>query len=462
MRILQSKKFNQLSITADLPPARTLLKNVLNISVPAALEIFFVGLIGMADMMMVGNYSKQALAAVSISQQPVFITLAFAIALNAGVVAIISRRKGENRPEDANATLRQSIIISAVVALFMTGLSVFIAQPLLTFAGAKADTIDLATTYFRIVSLSLILNYVRFMISSALRAIGKTKITLVMNIIANLVNVFFNYGFIHGNIGFPELGIAGAAIATLIGNFVAFVIAFAAIYRSKGFLSIHFKQDWRLNKSVLQSIFRISTPAFVEQIFMRIGFFFIAKIVNDLGTDQTAINAVLSNIMALSFNITDGFAVGASALVGRSLGEKDPAKAFAYGRMSQILSIFLATNMMLLVIIFRRQLAQSFSNETYIVSESARLLTLSCFVMLPQSIQWVTTGVLRGAGDTVYTAGSSLLSVMVVRPLFSYFFVYGLAMGILGSWIAMFIDQMLRMILNNIRFINLKWLKIQV
>lgn len=459
MSLLISSK---LKSNKPLPKVSKLISNTLRISLPAAIETLFIGLIGMADTMMVGNYSTQALSAVAISQQPVMITLAASIGINAGVIAIVSRRKGENKKEEANDCLRQSLIIGIIVSIIMTILALTFSRPLLILAGAKEDTIDLAVTYFDTVSMGLIFNYLRLTITSAQRSIGNTHITLITNIIANMVNIFFNYCFIHGNLGFPEYGVFGAAIATDIGNFMAFVIAFLSIYRNKGFLSVKIFDNWKVNLKTWKNLFTVSSGAFVEQVFMRIGFFIIAKIVNDLGTEPTAVNAIISNIISLSFNIADGFAIGASALVGQSLGQKEENKAFAYGRISQIMSVILAVILMLITIFFKHPLASAFSDDNNIIDQAVKILPFASIVMLPQSIQWVTTGVLRGAGDTKYTARTSMLSVMIVRPIFSYTLCYPFGLGIVGSWAGMFVDQTIRCVLNDIRFVNLKWAKINV
>lgn len=462
MNLLVSSKLKKANEHTKLPKFSVLLRNTLKISLPAALETFFVGLIGMADTIMVGRFSDKALAAVSICQQPVMITLAASVGINAGIIAIISRRKGENKQAEANHTMRQAMILGSIIAAIITILALVFARPLLLFAGAKADTIDYAMSYYKIVSLGLIFNYLRLAICSAQRAIGKTKITLITNVAANLINICFNYLLINGHFGFPRLGVNGAAIATDIGNGIAFIIAFISIYKRKGFLSISIKDNWLIDVKEWIHIFSVAAGAFIEQLFMRIGFFIAAKIVNDLGTEQTSINAIISTIMGISFNITDGFAIGASTLVGQSLGEKDKSKAFAYGRMSQIISIFTASIMMLTTITLRNQLAFVFTTEKYLVSEAGRLLMYTCIIMLPQSIQWVTNGILRGAGDTRYTARSALISIVFVRPLFAYTLVYIFNFGLIGSWAGMLIDQSLRMILNDVRFENLKWMHIEV
>ena len=231
MNILKSKKLTNLGFDRELPPTNNLLKRILRISLPAAAEIFLIGLITMIDTMMVGSLGKEAIASVSITNQPVFITLTFCMGINAGVIAIISRRRSENDPEGANRVLRQALVVGTIISLIISSLSYFLAEPLLLLAGSKADTIDNSILYFRIVSTALFFNYIRLIITSALRACGNTQITLIVNITANIVNIFLNYCLIGGNLGFPAWGVAGAAIATVIGNFLAFVISIIAITR---------------------------------------------------------------------------------------------------------------------------------------------------------------------------------------------------------------------------------------
>lgn len=463
MSLLLSNKVKELKPDYEKPRPSYILSNILKISLPAALETFLIGLIGMADTMMVGKLGDAAIASVAITQQPVFISLAACVGLNAGIIAIVSRKKGERNQESANSFLRQTIVLGIIVSVVMTILSIFLAKPFLYLAGAEEDTIEGAVLYFRIVSSVLIFNYVRLIICSALRACGNTKTTLITNLTANLLNIFLNYCLINGNLGFPKLGIMGAAIATAIGNLVAFIISVFAIYnKKKSFLSIKLSDNWRLDKNSCYSIYKISSNAFVEQLCMRVGFFISAVIVNNLGTEAVAINAIIQSVISLSFNVTDGFSIGVSGLVGKSLGEKKEELAYAYGRMSQITSFFIGCIMFVLIIIFRSDLAYLFSKTETTVAEASRIMLYAAYVVFPQSLQWVTTGILRGAGDSKYTARSSFVSVTFVRPILSYTICYILGLGLIGSWIGMFIDQLVRFILNNLRFESLKWIKIKI
>ena len=127
----------------ELPNKRNLFVNILKISVPAAMETLLMGVIGLIDTMMVGSLGTESLAAVSICQQPIFITLAAAFGLSAGITAIVARRKGEQNQEDARKTMRQAMLVCFIVGLVFCVLSILLARPFLIITGAKDDTIDL-------------------------------------------------------------------------------------------------------------------------------------------------------------------------------------------------------------------------------------------------------------------------------------------------------------------------------
>lgn len=469
MNILYNKRLEKneyKEYNKKLPKFWLILKNILKISVPAAMETLLIGIIGLIDTMMVGGVGVEALAGVSICQQPVFVTLAISFGINIGITTIIARRKGENNNVDACKTLKQTLYLVTFVGLLFTILSIFLAKPFLSLAGADSDTMPYAIQYFQTVSSVLVFNYLRLAICAGLRAEGKTRLTLIINLLANGINLLLNYCLIHGHFGFPALGVAGAGIATAISNFIAFLVCFIIIYFRKGFLNLRTKttenKDEIFTKETIGTIIKFSSPAFIEQLFMRIGFFLIAMIVNRLGKEVVAMNAIISGVISLAFNVTDGFATGASSLVGKSMGEKNFSLAYAYARISQICSFILGLFMITFILIFRQFVCKLFSDDITVIEGAKKTLRLAVFVTLPQSLQWVTTGALRGAGDIKYTARTSMISVTIIRPLFSYLLCYPLGLGLLGSWCGMFIDQTIRFVFNNHRLVNLKWLKIKV
>lgn len=219
-------------IIGEIPSNKKIYKRTFDIAWPSALESISMSLIGAIDMMMVGNLGAKAIASVGISTQPKFIIMAPIMALNIAVTVLVSRRKGEGNRKAANEYLLTAWFISGVLSILLSVLGIIFARELLTFAGARFDYIDTAMDYFRIIMVGNIFYCMALTISSAQRGVGLTKISLRINLAANLVNLVMNAMLINGLLFFPRLEIKGAAIATAIGNFVAFVIALKSISNS--------------------------------------------------------------------------------------------------------------------------------------------------------------------------------------------------------------------------------------
>ena len=467
MNILLNKRIKENYENHSLPPLSRLIKSMGKVSFPAAIETFLITLIGLLDTIMVSGVGTNALAGVTISQQPVFMALVVAMGLNAGITAIVARRFGEKDQDGAKRIVRHAILMSIIASVIMMILFMLIAEPFLIITGAKQETLPISVRYLRIVLLSLPFNYVRLTICAAFRASGNTKVSLITNVSANLVNLFLNYCLIMGNLGFPRLEADGAAIATSIGHFVAFIITICILRFKKSFIQTKLSDDWRMDKETTKNIINVGSNASIEQLFMRLGFYILAVMINNLGTEAVAVNAIVQGTISLAFSVTDGFAIGASALVGKSLGEEDVPKAFAYGRLSQITSFLLGGIMITLIIIFRHEVVSMFASEEdktsiVVMEKAANVLIFAVFAIVPQSLQWVTTNCLRGAGDVKFTAKTAVLSVAIIRPLFTFICCYIFTFGVLGAWIGTFIDQAIRLTINNNRFIKLKWAKIKV
>ncbi|HPT89827.1 MAG TPA: MATE family efflux transporter, partial [Bacilli bacterium] len=134
--ILRSKKLDELGIKNEIPKTSKLINDILKISLPAAAETFLVGLVGLMDTIMVGSLGKEAISSVSITQQPVYITLTFCFGLTAGIIAIVSRRFGQNDREGANKALRQTLVLGTIISSIITILSLVFGRAFIKLAGA--------------------------------------------------------------------------------------------------------------------------------------------------------------------------------------------------------------------------------------------------------------------------------------------------------------------------------------
>lgn len=434
---------------------------VLQVAWPAILESFFVSVAGMIDIMMVSGISSSAVAAVGLTTQPKFIGLAFFIALGVAVSSIVARRRGEQRKESANATLLTALAVALAAVAAVSLICVVYAEPIMRFCGSREDTHKEAVIYFRIIMGGTFFNAVSMIINAAQRGAGNTRIAMTTNVTSSLVNVLFNYLLIGGHLGFPALGVTGAAIATVMGTVVACVMSVISLFRREGFLNIPFciRKKIRPSAEPLQSMAKVGSSIFLEQVLMRIGFAATAIMAADMGTDAMAAHQVGMNLLSLSFSFGDGLQAAAVALTGRSLGEKNTQRANLYGRLCQRYGNVISFAVALIFLLGGRGIFSLFFEEAHIVALGVILSRMIAVIVIAQIPQVVYMGCLRGAGDVVFTMIASTLSVTVIRTLVSYMMCYPAGLALPGVWCGVLADQVCRLTLTSWRYSTGKWMK---
>lgn len=445
-----------------IPNNHEIYRKAFQIAWPSALESVLVALIGAVDTMMVATLGTNAIAAVGICTQPKFVVMATLIGLNTGVNVVVARRKGEQRPDKANLTLRNALLISIVLSAFLTTLGFIFAKPILLFAGAGLEYVHLSVVYFKYIMIGTFFQLVSLTMTAAQRGAGKTKISMVCNLSANFVNVIFNALLINGLFFFPKLGIKGAAIATMIGNIVAFLMASITLLNNEGYLHLSLKDDWEFDKETLKAIYKISLPSLIEQIFIRIGFFTYSKAVANLGTIDYATHLIGMNVMTISFGLGDGLSIASSTLIGQNLGAKRSDIAIIYGKVLQRIGLVMSILLGICIASFNTQIMNLFSKDPFVIEKGKTILIMLAIVIQFQVNQVITMGALRGGGDAKFVAFISLITITLIRPIGTYVLAYGFNLGLIGAWLSIYLDQFARLIASKYRFNQAGWTKIQV
>jgi len=437
---------------------------------PAIIESFFAAFVGLVDSLMVSRLGSYAVAAVGLTTQPKFVGLAMFFAVNVSVSALVARRFGQKDKTDANRAFVTAMTFVLVTAVVLSVLFVAFADPIIRFCGSTQETEkDIAThnsavLYFRIIMGGMIFNCIQMAINSAQRGAGNTKITMRTNVTSNAVNVVGNFLLIEGRFGFPALGIAGAAIATVFGTVVSCFMSIYSIRSMENFISIPFILKNKIHASweAFKSLVHIGYGIFFEQILMRIGFMATAVMAAKQSMDVMAAHQVGMNLMGLTFSFGDGLQAAAVALIGRSLGEKKPELAKEYGRTCRMLGMCIAVVLMVTYFFGAHWIMSQFFEEEHIVQIGVSIMRIIVLVVLFQICQVIYMGCLRGAGDTLYTAMASTLSVTIARTAVSWFFGIYLGIGIVGIWLGVLADQVSRFLFASIRYRMGKWTKIKI
>lgn len=435
-----------------------------NMAWPSIIESFFVAFAGLVDSLMVSSLGSYAVAAVGLTTQPKFIGLSLFFALNVAISALVARRRGEERPEEANRILSTAVVFIIAAAVTLSILFVTLASPIIHLCGSTPETHDSAVAYFKIIMGGMIFNCIQMGINSAQRGAGNTKITMRTNVTSNTVNIIFNYLLIGGHFGFPALGIHGAALATVLGTVVACIMSILSIFQADGFISLPYIMKNRIFPAAQSfvNLVKVGYSVFFEQILMRIGFMMTAIMAAKQGTDAMAAHQVGMNIMGLSFSFGDGLQAAAVALIGRSLGGGDQKLAKEYGSICRMFGGIISVCLAVLYFVGAGPLMRLFFEEEHIVAIGVSIMRVIIFVVAFQISQVVYMGCLRGAGDTFYTAVASTISVTFIRTAGSYLGGYVFGLGIVGIWLGVLADQISRFVFASTRFKKGKWTQIKI
>ena len=440
--------------------------NIFHIVWPVFIEVLLGSLFGMVDMMMVGRISEhaaQAVSAVGMTNQPVFLGLSFVQALNVGGTAIIARYYGAKKYKNISLVLKHVMLLAMVgFVLPISVLMIVLAPYVLSFLGADVSVIEVGSAYFRVIMLGFIFQSFSFTMTAALRGIGETKIPMRNNLIANSLNVLGNAVLIYGLFGFPVLGVTGAAISTALSNVIAMSLNLRYVLSKKSVLYLDFKEKFEFRFEMMKDLIRIGLPTALEQLALRVGIISFLNIVSGLGTNVYAAHQISLNILNLTYSPAQAFGITASTLMGQSLGAKNEQLARMYTRMCQRIDFVIAIGMSLFIFFGSQTLAEFYSTEPEIIQNTMIALTIVAFVQPFQSHQLITSGALRGAGDTVWPLIAIFVGSILIRVSLGYVFVNIIGLGLAGAWYAVFIDQFIRWLIILFRFKSGKWKNIRI
>ena len=460
-------------------PRKTLMKDIVRIAWPSLVELMLTQIASMVDMMMVGNIGanvagaeqglegSRAVAAVGLTTQPVFLLFTLIMAMNVGATALVARNKGAGQKDRADLVLRQALLMTAVISAVMSVLGYIFSEPMIRFMAAGSideSVIKDATEYLHIRMYALVAVSLTSTITAGLRGAGDSRTAMVYNTVANVINVFMNWLLIYGNLGMPELKVAGAAWATIIGQYVAFFMALIAVMRKteKKYLHLDLRKGFKPDMGVLLGIWQIGLPSMLEQLIMRVGMVIFARAVAGLGEDALATHQICMNIQALSFMMGQAFAVSATSLVGQSLGKGRSDMAKQYGNATSFLGLLTALVLAAGFFFFGRYVVLLYNNKKEVVEIGGVIMRFIAFMQPFQCVQFIQAGALRGAGDTRSTMMVTLITVLILRTSIALLLINVFDMGLYGAWIAMASDQLVRSLLIGLRYMSNRWMLFKV
>lgn len=439
--------------------ANSQLKIIILLAIPAVIENFFQTILGFVDTYFVSKISLADVSAVGVTNAILAIYFALFMAIGVAANVRIANFLGAKQPEKARHISQQSILLAVMFGILTGLVTLFFAEPLLKMMGIKDDVLVKGALYFRIVGIPSIFMSLMFVLSAILRGAGNTKSPMKVSIFINIVHAILDYVLIFGFLFIPEMGIVGAALATVFSRFVG---SGALLYYLKRSPILDFRREyWKPDKGHLLELTTLGAPAAGERLVMRAGQIVYFGFIVALGTNAFAAHQIAGNIEVFSYMIGYGFATAATILVGQQIGAGKLEEAREYAKLSTYLTIAFMTIPGILLIFFGGWAGSLFTEDDTVVKNIGDALKISGIFQPFLAVLMVLTGAYQGANNTKYPMYLTGFGMWAVRTLLVYVLGIKLGWGLRGVWLAIGLDIAFRAIVLAVKFKRGRWMALE-
>lgn len=404
---------------------------ILALALPIVGGMVSQNVVNLVDTYMVGALGNAALAAIGMGGFAAWLSSAFIIGLATGVQAMAARRLGEGKVEETAVPLNGGLLQSIALGIPVSVLIFVLAPTLFPLLVDDPAVYELGIPYLRLRMLGLTFMAMNFAFRGYWNGVNLSRLYMGTLVAMHVVNIVCNWLLIHGNLGFPALGVHGAAIGTslshVFGTVIYFVLAFR-IARSNGFLAGIPSLD------TMTTMLRLAIPSGVQQMFFAGGMTAFMWILGKTGTAQMAASQVIINLILVAILPGIGFGLAAASLVGQALGRKEPADAERWGWEVALLGALLVGGLALPAGIFPGAFLSAFIHDPATVELGRTALRIAALGMSLDALGMVLMNAHFGAGSvgraTLISVGTQwLLFLPVIFVLVTWF-----DLGLLGVW----------------------------
>ncbi|MBN2559210.1 MAG: MATE family efflux transporter [Clostridia bacterium] len=433
--------------------------NLLKLAWPVAISNLANVFYNIADTFFVGQLenSAQAISAVTVSFNVVFLLVAFAIGISTATTTLISQYYGAKDHDNLEKTVHTSLVVICSLAFVVTITGIFTKSWIFALLQTEPEVIPLAEEYFTIIMVGMFFMFTYFVLSSMLRGVGDTKTPMIAGVVSNIINIVLDPFLIYGWLFFPELGVAGAAYATVFSRFVLSVYLYYRVIQKDCPLGVklsHFKIDF----AIVREIFRIGIPSSLSEMSVAFGSMLILGRVNVFGTIATAAHGIGTRFDSLLYLPMAALGQASATMVGQNLGAKNRDRAYRTG-IAAMKFIFLSTlGITIVFILFAKPLLSLFTNSIEVVDLGSFYFyyhfSFFCFLGLRVAMLFA----FYGAGDSRSAFITTIIALFVLRVPLSYLFSYT-GLGIKGIWLGMGLSYLITSAFMIVIFTKKKWME---
>jgi putative MATE family efflux protein len=434
---------------------------ILLLAIPMVLETMMESTFAVVDIFFVSRLGADAVAAVGITETMLYLVYSIGFGLGAATTAVVARRIGEKDHARASKSAAQAISGGFALSMIISLIGILFPGDLLRLMGASNEVVETGYMYTAIILGGNGLVMLLFIINAVFRAAGNAAISMRVIWLVNIINMILDPFLIFGWGPFPELGVKGAAIATVISRGLAVIYQFLLLMKGKGRIKISLKQ-FKIDFGIMKNIFYLSLGGMGQIIISNSSWVALIRIIAEFGSEVVAGYTIAMRIIVFSLLPSVGLSNAAAALVGQNLGAQKPARAERAAWITAFANMVFLGIIGLFLIIFPKPLITIFINEPEVVSKGVVSLRFIAFGLLFYAFGLVIVQSLNGAGDTATPMKINIFCYWLVEIPLALFLALLLGMKEKGVYVAIIIAELMMAIIGIIVFRRGRWKKRQV
>lgn len=433
------------------------LQQLLMILIPILITQVGLFMMNFFDTMMSGHYSSTDLAGVAIGSSlwvPIFTGLS---GIMVAITPIIAQLFGASNSQKVSLSVIQGIYLSVVIAIIVILLGSFFLTPILNGMSLDTGVQIVAKNYLIALSYGMIPLFVFNVLRSFIDALGKTRVSMVITLISLPINVFFNYLFIFGKFGVPELGGVGAGYATSITYWLITFIAIGIIQKQRPFKSYQvFRQLYPVKITIWKEILKIGVPIGFAMFFETSIFSAVTLLMSDFNTITIASHQAAINFATLLYMIPLSISMALTIVVGFEVGASRNKDARTYSLLGIGIAVLMAFFSGLILLLFRSEIAGIYTDDPAVQELTAHFLIYALFFQLSDALQAPIQGALRGYKDVNITFIMALVSYWVIGLPLGYYLANFTNWGPYGYWVGLISGLAIGAICLSVRLVSVQ------
>lgn len=429
---------------------------IILLSIPMVLEMIMESLFAVVDVFFVSQISTNAVATVGLTESVITIVYSLGIGLSMAATAMVARRIGEKKPKEASFTAVQAILVTLVISAILSISGFIFAEDVLRLMGGEEELIAEGKWYTKILFASNGSIMLLFLINGIFRGAGNAAIAMRTLWISNILNMILDPIFIFGWGIIPEMGVAGAAIATAIGRSTGVLYQLYHLLKGTGIITISLKQ-FKPDFSIITRLIKIASGGVGQFLIESASWIFLTRIISNFGSEALAGYTIALRIIIFTILPSFGISNAAATLVGQNLGAKLPERAEKSVWLAAKYNVIFLFSASVIFYVFANEIVGIFTDVSTVKAEAIKAIKYICFGYIFFAYGMVVSHAFNGAGDTGTPTIINFVCFWVIQIPLSYFLSINLGWETDGVYTAIITAFSLLAITSIIWFRKGKW-----